>query len=92
MKIKTDQQMCDEMMADGQLERMKSLLKSIHGGNTDAVKAANELFEHARTLHDQAIRKGYNQFDVFEQMIVANEQVALDAAMAGSSAAGAIKL
>ncbi len=93
MKCKTDKQMSDEIMAGGQLERMKASLESMHGGNIDAVNAATELFEQAQSLQDQAIRKGYHQFDVFEQMMIANEKVTLEAAgSGGGSAAGVLKL
>jgi|GEM_PF-3913370 len=82
MKSKTAKIMREEMMAGGQLEQMKELLYSVHGGQTESVNAVNELLLLADRLSEQARLKGYHTFNVFDELTIANEKVCIEAAMA----------
>jgi len=92
MISKTDDEMKEEIMAGGQFDQMKALLNTLHGGRTESGQAATALLELAQSLHEQAMLKGYHAFDIFDTLILANEQVCLEAACAGGHTSGAMKL
>jgi len=93
MLSETDREMRNEMFIKKEeelrgamvslIDPIKCLFDDVHGGDLESTKTCNELIEIAQSLAHQAVLNKDELFDVFDVLILANEQVLFESARDG---------